>query len=75
MPKEPIPQLPRGCLEADPFCLGVSSHIVAVASEFQVELTSECGNEPLIRLRLHPSQLVIEMYDGKGNPKLATQLN
>ena len=37
-------------------------------------LTRQTGNEFLIRIRLRPAQLVVEMNDGENNPQLVPQL-
>ena len=50
------------------------SHILAVDVEFQIKLSRQARNEFLIRVRLRPAQLVIEMNYGEDNPQLAPQL-
>ena len=49
-------------------------HIVAVGMKFQIVRARQIGDEFLIRVRLCPAQLVIEMNDGEDNPQFLPQL-
>ena len=49
-------------------------HIVAVRQKLQIVLPRQTADELLIRVRLFPAQLVIEMNDGRNNSQLTTQL-
>src|SRR5437899_10596276 len=73
-PEEPIPRLPRRCLPTDAFSICMFRHIVAVRQKLQVVLPRQTADELLIRVRLLPAQLVIEMNDGRNNSQLTTQL-
>jgi hypothetical protein len=50
-------------------------HIAASTTELQPVLTSQSRNKRLIRLRLRPAQLVIEMNNRKNETKLLPQFN
>jgi hypothetical protein len=49
-------------------------HVVAVGQKLQIMLPRQTADELIVRLRLLPPQLVIEMNDGNNNPEFATQL-
>lgn len=49
-------------------------HVVAVAMKLEIMRTSQVCDKFLIRIRLAPPQLVIEMNDGENNSKFAAQL-
>jgi hypothetical protein len=49
-------------------------HIVAVGQKLQILLPRQIADELIVRVRLLPPQLVIEMNDGNNNPEFATQL-
>ena len=48
-------------------------HIAALAIKLQPMLKSEARNEILIRIGLRPSQLVVEMNNGKNDAEFMTQ--
>jgi hypothetical protein len=48
-------------------------HVIAVAEEFQIVRPSQIRHKLLIRIRLRPAQLVVEMNDGENNPQLMTK--
>jgi len=49
-------------------------HIVAVEEKLEIVLPRQTVDELLIRVRLFPAQLVIEMNDEKNNAQLTAQL-
>jgi hypothetical protein len=50
-------------------------HITAINIKLQPVLTRQFRDKLLIRLRLRPAQLVIEMNDGDNDAKFVTQFN
>ena len=74
MTKEPIPQLPRRRFHADMFLGSMPRHIIPIAIKFEIMQASQIRDEPLIRVRFRPAQLVIEVNNRKDNPQLAPQL-
>ena len=49
-------------------------NIVAIAMKFEIVRARQLRDELLVRVRLRPAQLVIEMNDGKDNPQFVPQL-
>src|ERR1700722_4047145 len=72
--KEPIPQLPRRRLNAEMRFRRKPRRIIPIAKKLQPKLTRQSRNKILIRIRLRPAQLVIEVNNRKDNPQLAPQL-
>lgn len=48
-------------------------HIVAVRQKLEIVLPRQVSDESLIRVRLLPAQIVIEMNDAENNPEFTTQ--
>src|ERR1700722_13718793 len=69
--KEPIPQLPRRRLNAEMRFRRKPRRIIPIAKKLQPKLTRQSRNKILIRIRLRPAQLVIEVNNRKDNPQLA----
>src|ERR1700733_14059990 len=72
--KEPIPQFPRRRLNAAPLLLRKPRCLIPIAKKLQAKFTSQSRNKFLVRIRLRPAQLVIEVNNRKDNPQLAPQL-
>ena len=49
-------------------------YVVAVRQKLEIVLPRQISHESLIGVRLFPAQFVIEMNDGKDDPKFAPQL-
>jgi hypothetical protein len=72
--KESIPEFARSGLDADLLLRSMLAHIASIGIELQTMFARKSGNELLIRIRLGPAQLVIEMNDREDNPHLIAQL-
>ena len=54
--------------------LRMPGYVVAVGNELQITLPSQVRNEFLVRVRLSPAELVIEMNNRRDDPQFAAQL-
>src|ERR1039458_7927646 len=70
--KESIPQLTRSSLHPRVF---LGSPLAALGVKLQPVLTRQVRDKLLIRVRLRPAQLVVEMNNGEDNAKFLMQLN
>ena len=61
-------------LHADAILARALRNIVAIDIKLQIVLARQPRDEFLIRVRLRPAQLVIEMNNRKDNPEFAPQL-
>ena len=71
MVEETVAQLPRRRLQAYALPGSMLGHILAVTEKFQPMHPSQSGNKLLIRIRLLPAQLVIEMDCRQNKPQLS----
>src|ERR1022692_228544 len=72
--KKCIPQLTRGSFHTRALADSLLCHIAAIAKKLQPVRARQSRDKLLIRLRLRPAQLMVEMNDGENDAKLVTQL-
>src|ERR1019366_10585948 len=70
--KESIPQLPRSSLHPRVF---LGSPLAALGVKLQPVLTRQVRDKLLIRVRLRPAQLVVEMNNRQDDAEFLTQFN
>jgi hypothetical protein len=73
--KKSVPQLTRSSFHAGVLTGSKPRHIATRAIKLQPVLTSQPSDKLLIRLRLRPAQLVVEMNNGEDNAEFVTQFN
>jgi hypothetical protein len=72
-PKEFISKSPPGGFHAEFALSRAYRHVTAVADQFKAMLLSQLADERFVRIRLHASQLVVEMNNGENDTNFLSQ--